>query len=138
LIRPLSQTLEKYHHDGDFAANVYEDDFIHRAVESLSGNLFAKGLKPYTHAILNPPYKKINSSSSHRFACVGSASKRLIYIQRLWRWRGAYRAGRIYRGDHPAQFLQRAVLPSVPGIYPQAGGHPPHAPVRVAQQGVQG
>jgi adenine-specific DNA-methyltransferase len=68
LIHPLSQTLEKYNHGGDFTANVYEDDFIHRAVESLSGNLFAKALKPYTHAILNPPYKKINSSSSHRFA----------------------------------------------------------------------
>ncbi|MEZ5449799.1 MAG: Eco57I restriction-modification methylase domain-containing protein [Thiolinea sp.] len=43
-------------------------DFIHAAVESLSGSLFAKPLPRYTHAILNPPYKKMNSNSAHRLA----------------------------------------------------------------------
>ncbi len=68
LVGHLSQTLDKYNNRGDFLGNIYEDDFIHVAVESLSGSLFAKPLKPYTHAILNPPYKKINSNSIYRLA----------------------------------------------------------------------
>jgi adenine-specific DNA-methyltransferase len=68
LIAYLSKTLDKYKYRTDFFANIYEEDFIHAAVESLSGTLFARPLKRYTHAILNPPYKKINSQSAHRFA----------------------------------------------------------------------
>ena len=68
LVRHLSQTLDKYNHRGDFVGNIYEEDFIHAAVDSLSGNLFSKPLERYTHAILNPPYKKINSNSAHRLA----------------------------------------------------------------------
>lgn len=44
------------------------DDFIHAAVDALSGGLFAKPLPRYSHAILNPPYKKIGSNSAHRLA----------------------------------------------------------------------
>lgn len=68
LIRHLSQILDKYNHRGGFVGNIYEEDFIHAAVDSLSGNLFSKPLERYTHAILNPPYKKINSNSAHRLA----------------------------------------------------------------------
>ncbi len=68
LVGYLSQTLDKYNHRGDFVGNIYEEDFIHAAVDSLSGNLFSKPLERYTHAILNPPYKKINSNSAHRLA----------------------------------------------------------------------
>jgi adenine-specific DNA-methyltransferase len=64
----LSHIFEKYNHQSDFVVNVYVEDFIHVAVESLSGDLFAKALENYTHAILNPPYKKINSHSIHRLA----------------------------------------------------------------------
>ena len=64
----LSRTFGKYNHRGDFTANIYEEDFIHVAVESLSGNPFFITLEGYTHAILNPPYKKINSNSAHRLA----------------------------------------------------------------------
>jgi len=69
----LSQTLDKYNHRGDFVARIRGEDFIHAATESLSENLFSRPLKHYTHAILNPPYKKINSNSAHRLAlrCVG-------------------------------------------------------------------
>ena len=66
LIEHLAQTIEKYNHTGDFAANILEKDFINAAVESLTGSLFSKPLARYTHAILNPPYKKINSNSAHR------------------------------------------------------------------------
>lgn len=69
LIPYLSNTLEKYNHKGDFAAHIHEEDFIQTAVESLSGDLFSlKALGSYTHAILNPPYKKINSNSAYRLA----------------------------------------------------------------------
>lgn len=64
----LSQILEKYNHSGDFVANIQSEDFIHAAVESLSGNLSSKSIDSYTHAILNPPYKKINRDSAHRLA----------------------------------------------------------------------
>ena len=68
LIGHLAQTLDRYDRRGDFVSKVVAEDFIHAAVESLSGNLFAPPLTPYTHAILNPPYKKINSQSAHRLA----------------------------------------------------------------------
>lgn len=38
------------------------------AVESLGDDLFSPTQERYSHAILNPPYKKINSSSVHRLA----------------------------------------------------------------------
>ena len=42
--------------------SIYKQDFIFGAVENLISN---KGER-YTHAIINPPYKKINSNSAHR------------------------------------------------------------------------
>lgn len=68
LIRHLSNTLTFYSDSGDLKVNIREADFIHVAVDSLSGSLFSTSLQSYTHAILNPPYKKINSSSAHRHA----------------------------------------------------------------------
>ena len=68
LIAHLSKTLDKYTQGGNFFGNIHEEDFIHAAVESLSGTLFSRPLERYTHAILNPPYKKINSQSAHRLA----------------------------------------------------------------------
>ena len=64
----LNQTLEKYNTNPGFIQRIRKVDFIHAAVDWLSGNLFAEELQKYTHAILNPPYKKINSNSSHRLA----------------------------------------------------------------------
>ncbi len=67
LISDLAQTLEKYNKN-NFAVNIHQTDFIHAAVDSLSGSLFTKSLATYTHVILNPPYKKINRNSAHRQA----------------------------------------------------------------------
>jgi len=64
----LKNTLEKYDTRSDFSLAVRGDDFIHVAIESLSGGLFAAAAPQYTHAILNPPYKKISSHSAHRLA----------------------------------------------------------------------
>lgn len=64
----LSKTLEKYQGWGNFSAAIHGGDFIHLATEALAGSLFAAAMPQYTHAILNPPYKKINSNSAHRLA----------------------------------------------------------------------
>lgn len=63
----LAQTLSKYCSDA-CSAKVHSEDFIPAAVDALSGGLFAKSLPRYSHAILNPPYKKISSNSAHRLA----------------------------------------------------------------------
>lgn len=41
---------------------IHKTDFIHDSVDRLQFNTGTR----FTHAILNPPYKKINSSSNHR------------------------------------------------------------------------
>lgn len=41
---------------------IHPEDFIQSAVQQIA---FAQGRR-YTHAILNPPYKKLNSDSTHR------------------------------------------------------------------------
>ena len=64
----LNLTLEKYKTNPGFIHRIRKVDFIHAAVDWLSGSLFAEDFQKYTHAILNPPYKKINSKSSHRLA----------------------------------------------------------------------
>jgi adenine-specific DNA-methyltransferase len=64
----LNQTFAKFRNNPDFRLKIWKADFIHAAVDWLSGSLFAEPLQPYTHAILNPPYKKITSDSAHRLA----------------------------------------------------------------------
>jgi adenine-specific DNA-methyltransferase len=48
----------------DFAATIVVDDFVERAVEEI---LSVDREREFTHAVLNPPYKKISSDSNHRF-----------------------------------------------------------------------
>ncbi|MBF0475324.1 MAG: Eco57I restriction-modification methylase domain-containing protein [Deltaproteobacteria bacterium] len=64
----LNQTLEEYKQHLNIESTVRGGDFIAIAADSIYGNLFAKPLPRYTHAILNPPYKKIRSNSTHRAA----------------------------------------------------------------------
>jgi len=64
----LNQTIDGYKNHTDVTFTIRSNDFIESAVNSLSGNLFIKALPKYTHAILNPPYKKIRSDSIHRNA----------------------------------------------------------------------
>lgn len=64
----LKKTLERHRNRPGLSAVVRGDDFIHAATETLSGGFFAAATPQYTHAILNPPYKKINSNSAHRLA----------------------------------------------------------------------
>lgn len=97
----LAYTLDRYNHTGDFVANIRQEDFILAAVESSEGSLFSPPIERYSHAILNPPYKKINSDSAHRLAlrCVGIETVNL-YFRRASRRPG--RAGWADRRHHPA------------------------------------
>lgn len=61
----LEKTLRQ-HGSSRLSVAVRGEDFIRAATDSLCGGLFSKSCPSYTHAILNPPYKKINSSSAHR------------------------------------------------------------------------
>lgn len=64
----LAETLDKFASGRQFTATIHDVDFIHAAADSLAGSLFADTLPTYTHAILNPPYKKLRSDSPHRTA----------------------------------------------------------------------
>ncbi len=64
----LAQELAKYSNNPNFVSTIRNVDFIHAATDWIAGNFFAEPLPQYTHAILNPPYKKINSNSAHRLA----------------------------------------------------------------------
>lgn len=60
----LLEHLEKYSNINSnlFSVHVVEKDFIEESVNLI----LSKNFKKFTHAILNPPYKKINSQSLHR------------------------------------------------------------------------
>jgi len=59
----LAQTLAAYGEHLSVKSQIVTDDFIEHAAM-----LFKQGQGSFTHAILNPPYKKINSQSKHRLA----------------------------------------------------------------------
>ena len=58
----MQEQLEINMHAIKLNFSIYAQDFILGAVENISSD---KGER-YTHAIINPPYKKINSNSEHR------------------------------------------------------------------------
>ncbi len=62
----LAQNLPKNAKTRSISCSINSSDFIETAVEYLSGDMFGQKLPSFTHAILNPPYKKINSNSRHR------------------------------------------------------------------------
>jgi len=61
--RHLQDTLDEYvqYGQGKIQAQFHAADFIEAAIFSIQA-----GVHPFTHAILNPPYKKINSASRQR------------------------------------------------------------------------
>lgn len=58
----MQEQLEKNMEAMQVPFSLYAQDFIFGAVENIISN---EGER-YTHAIINPPYKKINSNSEHR------------------------------------------------------------------------
>lgn len=49
-----------------FEEDVQNEDFLSVGSEMLEGGLFARPVTPFTHAILNPPYRKIHTESEAR------------------------------------------------------------------------
>ncbi|CAN5470592.1 Eco57I restriction-modification methylase domain-containing protein [soil metagenome] len=71
LIHFLSGTLESCRsfcsqHGVAFDAEIRQSDFVIEASGNLAGGLFQRQIPSINCAILNPPYRKINSTSSHR------------------------------------------------------------------------
>lgn len=64
----LSEILAMFEGKIKVDSQIIIDDFIEWAVLNLidEDNLFKNGKHHFTHAILNPPYKKIKSNSRHR------------------------------------------------------------------------
>lgn len=62
----LDKNLAKCAKEFSVSTSIFPTDFIEAAAESLTGDMFGQKLPLFTHAILNPPYKKINSNSRHR------------------------------------------------------------------------
>ena len=50
----------------EFSAELHSEDFIETAVSLVRGDLFGASKTPFNAAILNPPYRKINSDSHTR------------------------------------------------------------------------
>src|SRR5439155_14878804 len=50
----------------EFSAELHSGDFIETAVSLVRGDLFGASKTPFNAAILNPPYRKINSDSHTR------------------------------------------------------------------------
>jgi adenine-specific DNA-methyltransferase len=63
MISYLGETLGRYERCCRFEAKIIERDFIQDAAYRLK---LGKSEQGFTHAIMNPPYKKINSNSEHR------------------------------------------------------------------------
>lgn len=63
----LAETFAGFANDS-VQVQLHFEDFIHVAADAVSAGMFSPALPPYTHAILNPPYKKISSDSPHRRA----------------------------------------------------------------------
>ncbi len=61
LHKELNRSLSMYIKHGPISYKLFETDFIEAAVKDIQS-----GQANFTHAILNPPYKKINSNSRHR------------------------------------------------------------------------
>jgi adenine-specific DNA-methyltransferase len=61
----LQSTLAAYGDTKRLDVQVHSGDFI---VDTVLALLESRAGRPYTHAILNPPYKKINNNSEHRRA----------------------------------------------------------------------
>jgi adenine-specific DNA-methyltransferase len=64
----LRRAFKKYEQREKFRASVLSEDFILASTRALSANDPSGFVSGYTHVILNPPYKKLNSDSVHRLA----------------------------------------------------------------------
>jgi adenine-specific DNA-methyltransferase len=71
--------------DIPFLGTIKEENFIASAISATEESLFAVPGKRFTHAILNPPYKKINSETSTR-AMLYSAGLEVANLYAAFVW----------------------------------------------------
>ncbi|MDD2275487.1 MAG: Eco57I restriction-modification methylase domain-containing protein [Smithellaceae bacterium] len=68
-----------------FTGTIKEEDFIAAAISATEDSLFTTPIKPFTHAILNPPYKKINGDTDTR-AMLYSAGLEVANLYAAFAW----------------------------------------------------
>jgi len=69
----------------EFSGSILTTDFISSAVEQMQGSLFRSGAPHFTHAILNPPYRKINGDShTRRVLSVAGLETSNLYAAFVW------------------------------------------------------
>ncbi|MDD5010873.1 MAG: BsuBI/PstI family type II restriction endonuclease [Phycisphaerae bacterium] len=63
----LRECIKKGYSNGiEITGNIHIEDFIESSVDNINSALFREKYKTYSHAILNPPYKKIQNDSKYR------------------------------------------------------------------------
>jgi adenine-specific DNA-methyltransferase len=63
----LQECIKKGYSNGiEVAGNIHIEDFIESSVDNINSALFRGKHKTYSHAILNPPYKKIQNDSKYK------------------------------------------------------------------------
>ena len=68
-----------------FHAEIRHRDFIEAALEQTEGSLFVPREERFTHAILNPPYKKLNcQTATHRLLESAGMSVSNLYAAFVW------------------------------------------------------
>lgn len=68
-----------------FEGSLNTEDFISSAILELDNGLFGKHGKRFTHAILNPPYKKIHSSTNTRkYLSLSGLETTNLYAAFVW------------------------------------------------------
>lgn len=65
LLEHLHSSLGDPSAEEDLSLNVFNADYIEMATKTIKEGMVSSA-KRYTHVIMNPPYKKINSKSEHR------------------------------------------------------------------------
>jgi adenine-specific DNA-methyltransferase len=68
-----------------FRGEIRARDFIEAAIEQTEGNLFIEREETFTHAILNPPYQKLNTQTpTHRLLETAGMSVSNLYAAFVW------------------------------------------------------
>jgi adenine-specific DNA-methyltransferase len=99
----LTASMAKFFGD-DFHWSLRAEDFIRDSADALASGLFARQAPLYSHAILNPPYKKISSDSEYRIALRAAG----IETVNLYSAFVALALARTKRGGHVVAIIPRS------------------------------
>ena len=140
----LEDTLKKCQslcisNDIEFHGIIKAEDFVSAAIAEMNGSLFLAPGNRFTHVILNPPYKKINSQTAmSRMLYSSGIEVANLYAVFVWLSMSLVGTRRPNGRDNTQEFLQRPVFQEVSCCLlahdePETDSH-----IRIAQEGVRG